>query len=207
VRRALRARCGVMADIHQDAGLGHWAGRDAIECFLPDDEIRKLNRDLRILIASNGTLTRILGIVADDEIDVQIVEQQVHGMAPRMSGLEQLPNGRVLQRRILLKGRSSGHPFIAAESLIAVDLLPPAITASLTKTEHPIGEVIAASCLETFKDSAKVWIAQPPGWLARAGYQDSEARIVARRYRIIAGGQPVIIITEYFLRNIFQDPP
>jgi chorismate lyase len=196
-----------MADIQQEAGLGHWAGPDAIECFLPDDEIRKLNRELRILIASNGTLTRILGIVANDEIVVQIVEQQVHDMAPRISGLEQLPTGRFLQRRILLKGRSSGHAFIAAESLLAIDLLPPAITASLTKTERPIGEVVAASCLETFKEEAKVWIGPPPGWLALVGYQNSGPMIVARRYRIIARGQPVIIITEYFLRDVFQDAP
>jgi chorismate-pyruvate lyase len=197
----------VTADIHQQAGRGHLAGRDAIERVLPDDEVRKLNRDLRILIATNGTLTRILGIVANDEIVVQIVEQQVHGMAPRIPGLEQLPSSRVLQRQILLKGRSSGHPFVAAESLIAIDLLPPAITTSLTKTERPIGEVIAASYLETFKEAAKVWIGQPPGWLAHTGYQNSEPRIVARRYRIITGGQPVIIITEYFLRNVFQDAP
>lgn len=191
----------MMAGIHQEAG------RDAIECFLPDEEIRKLNSDLRILIACDGTLTRILGIVANDEIVVQIFEQQVHGMAPRIPDLEQLPSGRVLQRQILLKGRSSGHPFVAAESLIAVDLLPPAITTSLTNTERPIGEIMAASCLETFKEAAKVWIGQPPGWLALAGYQNSEPRIVARRYRVISGGQPVIVITEYFLQNVFQDAP
>lgn len=194
-----------MADVHQEAGRGHSAGRDAIECFLPDDEIRKLNRDLRILIASNGTLTRILGIVANEEIVLQIVDQQVHAAAPRLPGLEQLPSGRVLRRQILLKGRSSGCPFVAAESLIAIDLLPASITASLTKTECPIGEVIAASCLETFKEAAQVWVGEPPGWLASDGHQNSEPRIVARRYRIIAGGQPVIIITEHFLQNVFQE--
>jgi chorismate lyase len=200
-------RSGMRTDIHQAAGLGHWAGRDAIERFLPDEEIRKLNRDLRILIASNGTLTRILGIVANDEIVVQIVEQQVHGISPRISDLEQLPGGRILQRRILLKGRSSGHPFVAAESLIAVDSLPPAITTSLTQSERPIGEIMADSRLETFKEEAKVWIGHPPGWLALAGYHNSEPRTAARRYRVIAQGQPVIIITEYFLRNVFQDAP
>jgi chorismate lyase len=189
------------------ARLGHAAGRDAIECVLPDDEIAKLDRDLRILIASNGTLTRVLGIVANDEIVVQIVDQQVHRIAPKITGLEQPPRGRVLQRQILLKGRRSGHPFVAAESLIAIDLLPPAIMTSLTRTEHPIGEVIAASCLETFKETAKVWIGEPPGWLALAGYQSPEPRIVARQYRVIAGGQPAMIITEYFLRNVFQDAP
>jgi chorismate--pyruvate lyase len=195
----------MMADIHQEAEPGHEEGRDAIEGFLSDDEIRKLNRELRILIASNGTLTRILGIVADDEIVVQIVEQQLHDEAPRIPGLEQLPSGRVLQRRILLKGRSSGHSFVAAESLVAVDLLPRAITASLTTTDRPIGEIMAASSLETFKEAAKVWIGQPPDWLVLAGYRNSESKIVARRYRVIAGGQPTIIITEYFLRDAFED--
>ena len=177
------------------------------ECFLSDEEIRTLNRDLRILIATNGTLTRILTVVADDEIVVQIIKQQIHHVAPKIPKLGQLPSGRVLQRNILLKGRRSGKPFVAAESFIAIDLLPPAIVTSLTTTDRPIGEVMAASCLDTFKEAPKVWIGELPGWLALDGYQNSRTRTVARRYRIITGGQPVIIITEYFLQNAFRDEP
>lgn len=201
-------RSGMMSpETNQLAGFGISVGREAIECFLPEDEIRKLDRDLRILIASNGTLTRILGIVADDEVVVQIVEQHVHGAAPQISGLEQLPGGRILQRRILLNGRSSGRSFVAAESLVAVDLLPHAITTALLETERPIGEIMASSALETFKEAADVWIGRPPDWLALAGYQTSKPAIVARRYRVISGGQPAIIITEYFLRDDFQKAP
>jgi chorismate-pyruvate lyase len=174
---------------------------------LSDEAIGKLDRDLRILIATNGTLTRILNIVANDEIVVQIIKQQIHNMAPKIPELEGSAIGRVLQRGILLKGRSSGTPFVAAESLIAIDLLPPAIMTSLTETDRPIGEVMAASCLETFKEEPKVWTGELPGWLALDGYQNSRSRTVARRYRIIAGGQPVIIITEYFLRSVFQAAP
>ncbi|MXI81614.1 chorismate--pyruvate lyase, partial [Mycobacterium tuberculosis] len=54
------------------------------ECFLSDQEIRKLNRDLRILIAANGTLTRVLNIVADDEVIVQIVKQRIHDVSPKL---------------------------------------------------------------------------------------------------------------------------
>jgi chorismate-pyruvate lyase len=75
---------------------------------------------------------------------------------------------------------------------------------SLTKTDRPIGEVMAASCLETFKEAAEVWIGELPGWLPLE-YRDSRPRTVGRRYRIISGGQPVLIITEYFLRTVFQD--
>ena len=175
------------------------------ECFLSEEEIRKLDRDLRILIATNGTLTRILSVVANDEIVVQIIKQQIHHFAPNITELEHFASGRVLERRILLKGRSSGKPFVAAESLIAIDRLPPAIMTSLTKTDRPIGEVMAASCVETFKEAAEVWIGELPGWLPLEGYRDSRPRPVGRRYRIISGGQPVLIITEYFLRTVFQD--
>ena len=175
------------------------------EAELSVAEIRKLNRDLRILIATNGTLTRILNVLANEEIAVQIIKQQIHDVAPKIPELEDLAIGRVLQRDILLKGRTSGNAFVAAESLIAIDLLPRAIMTSLTETDRPIGEVMAASCIETFKEEAKVWAGKLPSWLALDGYQNSRTGTVARRYRIIAGGQPVIIITEYFLRTVFED--
>lgn len=172
------------------------------ECFLAGEEIRKLNRDLRLLIATNGTLTRVLSIVADEEIVVQILKQKINGVAPETAELGQLAGNRVLQRQVLLEGQSSGHRFVAAESLIAVDLLPSAVTASLTGTEHPIGEIMAAERLETFKEAAEVWIGQSPDWLAAAGYQAPQPGIVGRRYRIIVKGRPVIIITEYFLESL-----
>lgn len=177
------------------------------ECFLSDEEIQDLDRDLRILIATDGTLTRMLNVVANDRIIVEIIEQQIHHVAPKIPELEQLAIGRVLQRRVLLKGRRSGNPLVAAESLIAIDLLPPAIITTLTNTDCPIGEVMAANALETIKKPADVWIGQLPDWVALAGFQNSRRRTVGRRYRIITGGQPVIIISEYFLQNVFQDAP
>ncbi|CAM4397459.1 Chorismate--pyruvate lyase [Mycobacterium basiliense] len=175
------------------------------DCILSDEEIRKFSRDLRILIATNGTLTRILNVVTDDEIVVQIIKQQIHDVPPKMTATEEFGAGRVLQRDILLKGRNSGTPFVAAESLIAIDLLPPAITTSLTETDRPIGEIMAASCIETFKEEATVWEGDLPVWLALDGHRNERKKTVARRYRIIASGKPVLIITEYFLRSVFED--
>ncbi|CKN58551.1 chorismate-pyruvate lyase [Mycobacterium tuberculosis] len=180
------------------------------ECFLSDQEIRKLNRDLRILIAANGTLTRVLNIVADDEVIVQIVKQRIHDVSPKLSEFEQLGQvgvGRVLQRYIILKGRNSEHLFVAAESLIAIDRLPAAIITRLTQTNDPLGEVMAASHIETFKEEAKVWVGDLPGWLALHGYQNPQKRAVARRYRVISGGQPIMVVTEHFLRSVFRDAP
>jgi chorismate lyase len=188
------------SDVNQADRFGDWADRDAAECLLQENEIRRLDRDLRILIACNGTLTRTLGIVADDEIVVNIVDQQFRGDSPWVSESGPQLGGRVLQRRVFLKGRSSGQALVAAESLVAVELLPAAIATRLMNTDHPIGEVMAASSLESFKEAAEVWSGPPPAWLEAAGYQHPEAAMVGRRYRVITGGQPAIVITEYFLR-------
>lgn len=167
------------------------------ECFLAGEDIHQLNRDLRILIATNGTLTRILGVVTGEEIVVQIIEQQIHSR--ELAAWEQLSGSRILQRRILLNGRSSGRRFVGAESLIAIDLLPGSIAAALMTTNSPIGEIMAASRLETFKEPAEVWIAEPPAWAAAATRHTSLPKTVGRRYRILIGGHPVIVVTEYFL--------
>lgn len=181
--------------------------RENTSCILSREDIRKLNRDLRILIATNGTLTRILNVVADEQIVVEILNQQILNGGPKPAEVAEFAGSRVLRRNILLKGRKSGNPFVAAESLIAIDLLPARITAGLTGTDDPIGEVMNASTLETFKEEAKVWVGELPGWLELDGYDNPRARIVARRYRVIAGGQPVFVITEYFLRDEFEDAP
>jgi chorismate lyase len=174
------------------------------KCLLSNEEIRQLDRDLRILIATNGTLTRILNVVADEEIVVKIIKQQIHHDAPQIEELRRI-RGRILQRDIFLTGRKSGIPFVAAESWIAIDLLPPATAASLTTTDRPLGEVIADYGLETFKEAAQVWVGELPGWAALTRPKNSRSKSVARRYRIFTGGRPVLIVTEYFLRNVFRD--
>ncbi|OAN33020.1 chorismate--pyruvate lyase family protein [Mycolicibacterium iranicum] len=168
-------------------------------------EIQRLNRDLRILIATNGTMTRMLQALANEEIVVDIVKQQIHDVAPEMPELQGIAMGRVLQRDILLKGRTSGNAFVAAESLIAVDYLPRSVMTSLTETDRPIGEVMASTHIETFKEEAKVWTGKLPSWLALNGYEITQTETIARRYRVISGGKPVLIITEYVLKSVFDD--
>lgn len=171
--------------------------------MLSDIDIRELDRDLQILLATNGTLTRILKIIADDEIVVEIINQQIHPTAPEIPDLERLPDSRILQRQTILKGLSSGEEFIAAEALIAMDLLPTAILRKLTETDHPIGELMVASCLEVFKETAEIWEGELPDWLVSTSERKSPAHAIARRYHMIVDGQSVIVLTEHFLPGIF----
>ncbi|MCP9271541.1 chorismate--pyruvate lyase family protein [Mycolicibacterium arenosum] len=169
----------------------------APHCRLSAADIKDLKRDLRILLATNGTLTRILEVMADEEIGVEIVDQRTHPMSPDLPGFPASPFGRVVQRRIKLVGRITGAPFVAADSLIAEDRLPVAVRRVFAETNRPIGEVLLASGMETFKEAAEMWLADVPDWVSDDDGRD--AQVVARRYRTIAAGVPVMSITEYFL--------
>jgi chorismate-pyruvate lyase len=172
--------------------------------YLTSEDIWELNRDLRTLIATNGTLTRILEVISNDEIVVQLIKQQIYPASAKIPEFKDLATSRVLRRRVLLSGRKSGRRFIAAESLIAIDLLPSATIEGLTETDHPIGELILANRLETFKEEPEIWHAEFPNWVSLADDQDTESSALARRYRIIFRGQPTFIITEYFLHDSFK---
>ncbi|GAB7145555.1 chorismate--pyruvate lyase family protein [Mycobacterium riyadhense] len=172
---------------------------------LSSDQIRMLSRDLRVLIATNGTLTRILGVVVDEEIGVQVIEQQIHPSAPKILQSEQLPSGRILQRNVVLKGRRSGRPYIAAETLAAIDFLPPTIVTSLVTTDRPIGELLVSASLETLKELPEVWMGEHPSWGLPTGHANSRLEAVGRRYRQFIGGQPVITISEYFPLDVFSN--
>lgn len=171
--------------------------------YLSTADIRALDRDLQILITTNGTLTRILEVISEDEIDVNVIEQSVHQVPPAVSGLEGFPSGPTLRRQVLLRGRRSGVPYVAAESYIAAERLPADVTATLRDTDRPIGEIVLASCIETYKDAAKVWVAPTPDWAGGPVGQGKPSTTYARRYRMIAGGLPVICISEYFLVQSF----
>lgn len=170
---------------------------------LPSDQIRMLSRDLRVLIATNGTLTRILSVIADEEIGVQVIEQQIHPSAPKILESEKLPSGRILQRHVVLKGLRSGRPYIAAETLAAIDFLPPTIVTSLVTTDRPIGELLVSSSLETLKELPEVWMGEHPSWGLLAGHANPGPEAVGRRYRQFIGGQPIITISEYFPLDVF----
>lgn len=172
---------------------------------LSEEEIRKLSRDLRMLIATDGTLTRILSVVKDDDVDVQIVKQRIQPCGSGAAVPAESSHGRTMQRNVLLKGRRSGKPFVAAESSIAMDHLPPAIVASLMRTNRPIGELLVGGCLEIFRDTPEVWMGEQPTWAAAAWCRNLGSKAVGRRYRMIIGGRPVVTVAEYFPLHVFPN--
>lgn len=171
--------------------------------ILSKQDIQSFSRDIQILLATNGTLTRILSVVIDEEVEVEVFEQTVNDRLPGFSPSGEPIDGRLLQRKVLLRGKLSGKPFVAAESSIAIDLLPPPLVANLKQTNRPIGEIIATSCLELFKEAPEVWMGDPPHWSLPAVNHTLRQKTIGRRYRMIIAGRPAIVVSEYFPLDLF----
>lgn len=146
-----------------------------------------------------------MGVLANDAIITQVVDQDIHPAAPDAGQPEELFEGRILRRRAVLKGASCGTIFVVAESFIAIDLVPPKLAENLIDMDSPIGESILANSIEIFKETPNVWMAKLPDWFEHDGNVSSGRDAVGRQYRVSIRSKPAIVITEYFPQSVFDD--
>jgi len=158
-------------------------------------EFRSLNVLQRALLASDGTLTELLGAVFLETMDMVKCGQEVRKGRAVHSALECMPDDTVLERQIALRGRRSSRIYVYAESQIAVDRFGPDFRAALWQTEEPIGRLARAFHLESRRELLE--FRGPHADIPRQ-FMATPGEFVTRTYRICGGGRPVAIITEHF---------
>lgn len=153
----------------------------------------------RILLATDGTVTTILEAYANEPIEARRLAQRRRPAGQQEAGmLDVSPGCLVLDRRVLLYGARSGSPFLCGESLIVPDRLDPDLVGRLESTSQPIGALLRASRLETFRE-VLVADAHPAGSYARNFGCDEDAVLLYRTYRILLQARPIALITEKVL--------
>ena len=147
-------------------------------------------------MGSRSSVTALLEGLAREPI-VADVRSQVIELHASPTSLRLAPGSTVLHRAVVLKGRTSGRPFVYARSAIAADRLPERIRWQLEHTEHPIGRILETSGISTQRSA--VGLPLRP-WrftdFPEGGLDDA---VLARRYVIAIEGQPVFDICEWFL--------
>ena len=102
-----------------------------------------------------------------------------------------------MTRRVVLRGRTTGRTLLHAETLIAVGRLHPAVRTGLLATSEPIGRLLTAARLETFRDILSSGVT-PAGAVGEHFDIAEDEDVFVRTYRIIAGDRPIMLITEKF---------
>lgn len=147
-----------------------------------------------VLLSTDGTVVPLLEGCFGEQIRLADHVQHLRPAAPTdPDALELSPDDRVLHRTVVLQGSSSGRAYVSAETLIVPDRLPGPVREDLLTTSRPIGPVLRAHRMETFREILEVG-------RTRSGRQTPDETRLFRTYRIVAGGRPVMLITETFPR-------
>lgn len=178
---------------------------DAAETPTPDEVLlARLEVPLgvigRILLTTDGTVTRIIEAYAGERIMVTKLAEEV-GMAGVGEGeaasLELDSPAEAVRRTILLTGSLSGTHYLHADLVAVLSRLDPRVAERLLGTDEPVGRLLVQARAETFREVLEA-AAEPAGQVGELLGVPPSAPLVVRRYRVVSGARPVLLVTERF---------
>jgi chorismate-pyruvate lyase len=149
----------------------------------------------RLLLTTDGTMTTALATLLDEPIGVRMIHQHRAVLAEGDDELSLSAGREVLERQVLLHGADSGTPLLFGVSRIVTSRLTSAAATALIGGDVPIGLVLRAHEIETFRLPLSVGVKAPSDEAAR---HLGAAPVCRRRYLIKAGGQPLMSVDEQF---------
>jgi chorismate-pyruvate lyase len=163
-----------------------------------------LNLLQRLLLVNDGTLTDALEAAFLEPIALVRLSVDVSTASDGPVDLAADSGSPVMHRVILLRGAISQRIFVFAKSWVALNRLPEAMRTELAESGKPIGRLWSEYRLETAKEALRFW-REPAGDLANHFGGAPDAMILARSYRVLQHGKPVMVIAEYFPANLAPD--
>jgi chorismate-pyruvate lyase len=149
----------------------------------------------RLLLTTDGTMTTALATLLDEPIDVRTLRQETTVLAQPDDELALWKGDTILERRVLLHGARSGTPLLFAVSRIVASRLQQAARAALAGGDVPIGIVLRAHEIETFRVPLSIGVKPATDG---AACHLGRTLMCWRRYLVKAGGQPLMSIDEQF---------
>lgn len=151
----------------------------------------------RALLVIDGTVTKFLEAWAMEPVAVLRFDQRLLRLETPEPGLAMPALAPVIRRRVMLQGERSGAFFAWADSLIVAEGLPAGIADALEADGGGLGRILLDSRVESRRECL---------WYGRDRPEDVPAAVAAlwdgdflvRAYRVIAGGRPIMLITERF---------
>lgn len=171
---------------------------------LPDDVHQQLG--WRLILGTDATVVRLLEAWFGEPIQTTGLKQSTRAAAEEDSGLDLIGEETILARETLLQGSRTGRNYLYAEATAILERLDPGLRDGLLSTSEPIGRLLVAGAVETFRELVATGH-RPCGRLGTRFGLRPEDRLVSRRYRILMRGRPAILISEHFPPSLFATVP
>ena len=160
----------------------------------------------RILVSTDGTVTRTLEAFTGEEIKCVKLDQSFGALGSRLgedTNLESVAGDTVIRRTILLRGRKTLTNYVHANSAVLVDRVPVTMVYGMIYTSKPVGLLLAEDRVETTREVLAAG-EEPAGAHGRFFGLDPDEPMISRTYRIIVGRRPALLITERFPASSFR---
>ena len=151
----------------------------------------------RALISIDGTVTKFIEAYMLEPVESVLLYQQTERLPVDNHWLALDARSEVVARQVLLRGRYSSTVYAYAVSLLVPTRLPAHLFADLAKEPAGLGRVLLNNQIENRRELlwyGREQITNLPQEIARFTNHD----FISRAYRIIAGGQPLMLIHEKF---------
>ncbi len=153
---------------------------------------------LRLLLAQDGSTTRLCETIAQGPVTLQLISQQVVETVPPQVR-DSLPGSRFIERVTFLAAQ--GQVMMDNLSYIAVEGLAPQVRSGLEDGTTPIGHLLAQMWVR------RSFFRPAPGlceqlW-SEVGLPDSDA---SRSYCITTPDGPRMLIAETYRRGMLMEP-
>lgn len=159
--------------------------------------LRTLTPFQRALLVIDGTVTKFIEAYTMEPVDVGLVDQKAEVLSVEHPLLQAAPDTEIIARRVLLKGKYSYAVHAYASSLIVPGRLRKQEQDKLQIPGESIGRILLNSRMEQHREL--IWYGKEYPAELPAGLESfAERGFLSRTYRIISGGQPLMLINEKF---------
>ncbi len=159
-----------------------------------DFELHQLPPFLRVLLMTDGTVTKSLEAFFWEPITVETLSQSYVIQKADLPRLGVKAGQQALSRKVRLVGSLSELTYAVADSWVKTDCLPQAVRMGLEEGQVGIGELVRELGYETFRRITQI-----------SRCEDlSLGLCVGREYVISMAGSPFISIEERFPLRLFE---
>jgi beta-ribofuranosylaminobenzene 5'-phosphate synthase len=170
-------------------------------------EVGRLSRVQKILLGTDGSVTRILEVITGGQVRITTLSQEVVGAGREMAGLLHVKEGDPVNHRVVkieTEG-SSSPPLIYAVSDTPLGRLSAGFREDLMRADIPIGRILSRHKIEARREILDARVIPAGNMHAEIFGTFRKEPILSRRYQIIHQGEPLISIEEQFPYHAFLD--
>ena len=166
---------------------------------LEEMNLSRLTPFQRALLVIDGTVTRFIEAYTFSPVEVILLHQEAQTLPTNHAWLDAEKGTEVVARQVMLQTgqKDNQHPTVHAyaTSIIVLNRIPQVIREGLTLKGKGLGQLLQHSGLESRRDLLW-WGLKRPKDLPEALVHLERTPFLSRTYRIVADGQPIMLINE-----------